>query len=217
MVYIALLYIKKLPSVFPSVFDFAANERIEKTENENLRVSRTLSYALLERSYRDIFGDSVPKLSFCIDGKPELIDSDMKISISHTTGLCAVAFSQNDVGVDVQSCAEMFGKERVLKRYVNESLQNIIKKAKSPEVSYRFYKLNDEGEFVKCEKLEEGGVAGDNSDAFVSASLWSAFEAVLKCGRGFSELPQVTRLAERANIATLRLGGAALSVAEIVV
>lgn len=215
MIYTALLYMETPPSELPLVSDPEARERIVKTENKKLRTSRAAAYALFERAYSDIFEEPVPKLSFGSDGKPALKHTDIKLSVSHTDRLCAVAFSKNDVGVDVQAHTEMLGKERVLKRFVNESLQKLIEKAKTPEVDYLFYKIDSDGKIGKYKGAEEKTAAHAAGGGAASARLWSALEALLKCKRGFSHLPYAEELAVVANITTIHFEEAALSVAEL--
>ena len=215
MIYTALLYIEKPPSALPCVSDPEARERIEKTENKKLRTSRAAAYALFERAYLDIFEQKAPGLSFCSDGKPTLKNTDIRLSVSHTDRLCAVAFSKSDVGVDVQAHTEMLGKERVLKRFVNESLQKKIKKAKSPEISYLFYKLDNDGKIKEYKGAEEKIEAHSTELGAASARVWSVLEALLKCKRGFSALPCAEELADVAHVATFHFEGAAFSVAEL--
>ena len=233
MIYTAILCFDGVVGRLPMPADSAAVGRVEKTENAELRHHRAMAYALLELAYCDIYGAPMPNLAFCDDGKPRLVGSRVKISVSHTGGVCAVSFSDCDVGVDVQSYREAAGKERVLQRFVNDNLQKAIKSTKLPEVSLRFYKALESGELVPAERGEairhSGGSApktdslGDVGVDFdigyageagaPCAALWSALEALLKCRHGFSELSRAAELAAAAQIKTFYLPNAALSVA----
>ena len=194
--------------------DAAARERIEKTKNARQAKNRICAYALLEVAYFDLFSQPMPPLSFDgMGGKPFLCDGKIKISISHTDEFCAVAFSESDVGVDVQSYSEMLGREGALKRFVNEDLQNVLKMQKSAEVEYLFYEIKDSNIvrifldqndlFDKEFSLTEAKAAGE----------WSRLEAILKCGCGFGDYKNAKALAAATSAQTRFLSTAALSVA----
>ncbi len=216
MVYTAVSYIEALPSEPFMPADAAARERICEARSAKLRESRACAYNLLERAYTDIFTSPMPPLLFDSHGKPSLDGGKIKISISHTEGVCAVAFADGEVGVDVQSCEKMLGKERVLQRFVNDNLQKLIKNAKKCEVEHLFYKTFKEGilpmgdagrSFIDCEK--------EDSKQKEAAALWSSLEAVLKCRGGFCAYKNAEELLRACRIDTRYLCGAALSVALI--
>lgn len=216
MIYVAVLFTENKPDELILPRDFEAIERITSAKAAGVRQSRIFAYSLLERAYFDIFGEPMPPLSFDTHGKPSLVGSKTRISISHTDGICAVAFSNFDIGVDVQSYDEMCGKERVLQRFVNETLQNIIKNAKPPEVSYLIYKtsktgiilVRGEGRDMLDEKINE-------DECYRAAALWSSLEAALKCRGGFCEYKNAENLLRAMRLETRYLYGAALSVAVI--
>lgn len=220
MIYTAVLMLDGAVGNLPMPNDTAARERVEKTENAQLRHHRSMAYVLLESAYFDIYGSPMPPLAFGEDGKPRLVGSRVKISVSHTSGICAVSFADADVGVDVQSYCEAAGKERVLQKFVNENLQKAIKSAKSPELQLCFYEVDLNGSVVRadCEppaRLELLRTPRADTGGAPCAALWSALEALLKCRHGFSELPHAEKLARVAEIVTFYLSEAALSVAII--
>lgn len=216
MIYVAVLFTENKPDELVLPNDNAAIERIESAKSAEVRESRIFAYSLLERAYSDVFGEPMPRLFFDSLGKPSLAGGKTRISVSHTGGVCAVAFSNFDVGVDVQSYDEMRGKERVLQRFVNKDLQNLIKNAKPPEVSYLIYKTSKSGivlvrgagRDIFDEKITEG-------ECYSAAALWSSLEAVLKCRGGFCEYKNAENLLRASKLDTRYLYGAALSVAVI--
>ncbi len=216
MIYVAVLFTEDIPEQLVLPSDAAAIERIEAAKCADVRKDRIWSYTLLERAFFDIFLKPMPPLCFDTCGKPSLVGSEIKISVSHTGGVCAVAFSDCNVGIDVQSYDEMCGKERVLQRFVNETLQNLIKSTKKPKVNYLVYKANKSGIML---------INGARRDLFVgkynkgkeqnAAALWSALEAVLKCRGGFCEYKNAETLLQASRIDTHYLHNAAISVAVI--
>ena len=138
MIYTAVLVYGDVPRQLIMPRDCAAVGRINDAKSAELRQSRSLAYTLAERAYRDIYSSDMPKLCFSEGGKPYFVNGEIKLSVSHTDGVCAVTFAKRDVGVDVQAYSEMLGKEGVLKRFVNENLQNLIKKQKPPQICYLF-------------------------------------------------------------------------------
>lgn len=216
MTKVAVMFTADGPQQLVMPRDAAACQRIDLAKNSELRTSRIYAYNLLERAYSDIFFRPMPPLVFDTLGKPRLQTGDIRISVSHTCGACAVAFSDLEVGVDVQSYDEMRGKERVLKRFVNDNLQNLIKNAKSPEVNYLIYKtsktgivlVRGEGRDIFDEKITVG-------ECNRAAALWSSLEAALKCRGGFCEYKNAENVLRASRLDTRYLHGAALSVAVI--
>ena len=226
MIYVAIVCPDLPPSAPLVPRDALAREKIDRTENEKLRLERSVAYALLEAAHLDIYGEKMPPLFFDEDGKPRLSSGETRISISHTDGCVAVAFAKCEVGVDSECYAAMSNKERVLKRFVNENLQKSLVSAKSPDVSYRRYSLENgnelclSAEFLGAERLEaailNGSGDGDFSDSVIgNTARWTRLEALLKCGRGFGSIGSASALLEGAFIETARLGFAAVSVAAI--
>lgn len=214
MTQVAVMFTEGGPQQIVMPSDAEACRRIDLAKNSELRMSRIYAYNLLERAYSDIFFKSMPPLVFDSHGKPRLEGGDVKISVSHTGGACAVAFSNSDVGVDVQSYDEMRGKERVLKRFVNDNLQNLIKNAKKPRVKYLFYKLCCDGIMLVS---NSGASSFDEqnppSEERIAAGAWSSLEAVLKSRGGFCEYKNAESLLRAGKLDTRYLYNAAVSVA----
>ena len=107
-------------------------------------------------------------------------------------------------------------KDIFLQRFVNKDLQNLIKNAKPPEVSYLIYKTSKSGivlvrgagRNIFDEKITEG-------ECYSAAALWSSLEAALKCRGGFCEYKNAENLLRASKLDTHYLYGAALSVAVI--
>ena len=216
MTKVAVMFTADGPQQLVMPSDAAACQRIDLAKNSELRTSRIYAYNLLERAYSDIFFRPMPPLVFDTLGKPRLQTGNIRISVSHTGGACAVAFSDLEVGVDVQSYDEMRGKERVLKRFVNDNLQNLIKNAKKPRVKYLFYKLSGDGIMLVSSSgkssFDEQNLPGEER---LSAAAWSSLEAILKCRGGFCEYKNAEALLRAGKIDTRYLYNAALSVAVI--
>ena len=211
MIYAAILNIEKMPQELPLPKDETARSRISLAKNEELRRERIAAYLLAERAYSDFFSLLMPPLSFDKHEKPGFTVGEIKISISHTDGFCAVAFSKNDVGIDVQSHAEMLEKERVLERFVNKDLQNLIKNSTEPNVTYLFYETKEQG--IEIKPMSE--IKDVDFSSAEPSAVWSALEAVLKCRGGFCEFKNVENLVRAAKIKTVDICGASLSVAEL--
>lgn len=61
----------------------------------------------------------VSEVFFTDNGKPYFNDSDVFFSISHSKGLCAVAVSNQPVGIDIELCREKYNS-RMVERSLTE-------------------------------------------------------------------------------------------------
>ena len=194
----------------------ALNSRVCESGCVRLRQERAFAYTLLERAYADFFEKKLPAISFSPDGKPYLVESKIKVSVSHSDGICAVSFSDLDNGIDVQGYDSMLGKERAVERFVNKDVQKMIKNAKKPDLRLSVYRANERGEL---ETVDEGEVvlcARPSAVGVDAAMLWPSAEALLKCRNGFRDIAMLSQLAAASRVYTFYTHGAAVSVAELI-
>ena len=215
MTRVGVLRIEKISEKIPMPSDTAALSRVLEAKSASLRAQRAFCYSLLERLYADTFCEKMPELSFSPEGKPSFKKSAFFISLSHSEELCAVAIAEREVGIDVQSFWSIRGKERTVSRFVNDSLQNKLKNTKTAEVEFAFYGLNKGGEIEKEESPDAFARQENNGAVNESAALWTKLEALIKCRRGFVDIKEAPSLASFAEIKTVYLKDAAISVATI--
>lgn len=217
MAFVAFISGYDMPKRLPVPSDSEARRRVDETQNKELRHERAIAYALLECAFFDLFGENMPALYFSPDGKPSLAEGSLHVSLSHTDGCIAVAFSKNDIGIDAQSYPSVIGKEKVLARFANESLQKELKSAKSAEVIYKKYTVSESGDIsaAVCELEPRRTAPAPESAGADTAAVWTRLEALLKCRRGFASLSDAPTLVRAARISTVYLDSAALSVALI--
>ena len=87
-------------------------------KNGNYPDAHANALALLQKAYKDIYGCPCPRVCKDGNGKPYLENSGVHISVSHCDGLCAVAFSGSNVGVDAE-CSQRKIPERVSQRFLS--------------------------------------------------------------------------------------------------
>lgn len=183
--------------------------RIAASNDENLRRERLVSYSFLLYSYKKIYGEEPPKLVFSEAGKPSLLDGEIRVSLSHTDGFCAVAFAKRDVGVDIEMEERLAKNSHAIARFVNESVQKSLISAEKAEASLEMYVLKN-GEFYP---YQEKTTSPERENA---SHLWCALEAVLKCKEGFESYPHLSALCSGAEVFTATLGcGIIVSAAEM--
>ena len=174
--------------------------RIAASNDENSRREKLVSYSFLLYSYKKIYGEEPPKLVFSEAGKPSFFDGEIRVSLSHTDGFCAVAFAKRDVGVDIETEERLEKNSRAIARFVNESVQKPLTSAKKAKASLEMYVLEN-GEFHPHQEKKLSPGEEDTSH------LWCALEAVLKCKEGFKSYPHLSALCSGAEIFTATLGG----------
>ena len=123
MVYIL---IEKLPQTFDAqrsaeaLMDIFGKEHVERILTKGHPLSRDESLFALELLERAVGGHFPDTRDLTITrtegGKPYFAREDApRFSISHSEGVCAVALSDSDVGIDIQG--ERNSLERISKRY----------------------------------------------------------------------------------------------------
>lgn len=215
MTYLAIVIPSKEMRILPTPKSSVLSERLSLTECSALRAERAVAYSLLERAHLDFFGAPLPEVRFFADGKPYLYGSPLHISLSHTDSACAVSFSQNGTGVDAQSYSSVVGKERVIERFVNKTVQNNINKAKSPEIKLLVYRANFEGELELYSNEPPSITEAPLLPEAEVARVWSCAEALLKVGHGFSDIKKLSEISSGACIESLYTADAVISVAEL--
>ena len=183
--------------------------RIDESSDKSLRQKRLISYSFLLKSYAKIYKKEPPLIVFSELGKPSFAEGNIKVSLSHTDGFCAVAFSEKEVGVDIETTEKLEKNSRSIARFVNNGVKNALKSAKKADVMIDTCVLKN-------------GIIRSSRESFLhtedenDAHLWCALEAALKCKEGFSAYPRIAEICRAASISTLVLKEkAVLSVASL--
>lgn len=196
-------------------------KRIENVKNPEEKSLKKAAYALLVKMYKEWSGEEeLPQIFYTPLGKPEFfVNQDCHFNISHSKSAVAVAISNKNVGVDIQSL-DMISEStaaRVGARYADSLARacNAREPESTPEVL--IYELRDgviSPTFCSAEiiNVEEGNALCDFS------SGWTRLEAALKLnGGGFAAMGSLGDVLDFASIKTLRLslpgGEYALSIA----
>ena len=141
--------------------------------------------------------------------------SDFDFNITHTDGLCAVAFLSGNgrIGVDVECEKEVKNADKIYERHlknINKTLHNTLKDVEIFVTELRNNSLEilntvpvSELDFEKGVTLADGGSLSLSSDGFFT--LWTLAEATVKAeGGGFESLREVPKLLERSHSLSLR-------------
>ena len=145
-----------------------------------------------------------------------------EFSISHTDGLCAVAFSAPDegewtLGVDVEKHRKVAKMEKIEEHFPAD--EELASAQSCEKIKLIFVKINHDGEVVIEDDphLEvrpicyENALSKNRKDAN-SESLfflkWTMIEAVMKSdGSGFSAISRVPEMMKRCELASFELAG----------
>jgi phosphopantetheinyl transferase len=174
--------------------DEASLKRIKETKNEQRYKERLAAYSLLSFA---VGGESI---SFSESGKPYLCDGGKFISLSHTSGACAVAVSnEGEVGVDIELYCEESERraESAASRFfpavcVNPSELSVLP---GDAVKIHFMTLSECG--ISEEKENLVTVAKNQSSLYT----WVSAEAILKAdGRGLCAAACVEKIQKRSKI-----------------
>ncbi len=206
----------------PPDFPFLT-ELISKTGSEKLKRERIAAYLTLKCSYERFFGTPLPALRKSEMGRTELDERCGHVcdfNISHTDGLCAVAYLDEDgrIGVDAEEEREADSHSKIADRFlknVNISSQKHVDRieivlAEAVASEIRFLDTATVLTGKEC-----GTVSSDPCDSKASLSLvtsddffsrWGTLEAVLKAdGGGFSSFSSFDELIKRAEVIHFRL------------
>lgn len=185
-------------------------ERIASKKSEARKKESIQAYTLLAFSYKKLFGNELPEVAFADSGKPCLKESNIKISISHTDGLCAVAFSKNNVGIDAEKSESFKEKQHLIDRFVNKDLQNNLNSGNNSTEQVSFYTVK-ENELVALDVSEERNTTAERSRE--AARLWTSLEALLKTRDGFADIKRINEIAKSALVKTVYHDGFVITVA----
>lgn len=99
-------------------------------ENHLSRLNDTVKYASCSAwnlFYRSLLENNLPIsiVSFTDTGKPYFIDSDIHFSLSHSKGVCAVAVSDQPVGVDVEVIKDSYNPH-LIERSLTEQEKDVF-------------------------------------------------------------------------------------------
>ena len=184
-------------------------EYIEKTKNEPVRTERLSAYTSLLCGLRCFFNIEKFSVKRTSKGKPYIVtnkssddtancgDKKIYISISHSDGVCAVAFSdEGEIGIDLQSEIDKERADRLSKRFF-EDLEY-----KNEKINFEMYfcKVNDDEatiEKIPSDFLEELNQNDFSTDKIFSVK-WTFAESKLKLfGGGFSDIKKLQNINEK--------------------
>lgn len=179
-------------------------ERIDGTKNENQRLMRIFAYGLLNYALKLTQGDADYAIEWGAQGKPCLTlagrGSDVKINLSHTEKMCAVAVSdEGDVGVDIECEIPHDKAERLKKRLFSDI--KICAENKISHIEYHLFEYSEQGEICEARGSEKYLLEGVAEDDYTA--LWTMGEAMMKCdGRGFLAVGNLADLSNKMNVDT---------------
>lgn len=186
-------------------------ERIEKTKNKEQKACRIAAYLLLEKMIKNVSPcDKMPQIIYTPQGKPRFdegcgVNISCRFNISHDGGAVAVAVSDTEVGVDVQShLANSESQNRIATRFADALDTLDARSDREPSVSFCFFEIKN-GEIF--ERLCDGGAPANLTKEDVAKDFvarWTVLEAALKLdGGGFASIGNVRAIVERAKFKTV--------------
>ena len=209
-------YVRSLASQLPASW----KKRILTTKSEDLMHDRICAYLLLREIVQEngdlIFPEAEETvdddinsycdragLAFASSGRPSFENADVDFSVSHTTGVVAIAFSFNKedkVGIDVEEISEK--TEEAAKKFISRYMRG--KEVKNGDLLFTFdfyderevsvYKLGDYG----CKKVSNLTLTEDTKTNETPLKQWTSAEALLKCdGGGFASIPHIDEIRRR--------------------
>ena len=165
---------------------------IENSKNDEVRLERFTAYSTLFFALFELYGKKEVVLCRTDSGNPYLVEngktSKIRISLSHSDGLAAVALSdEGDIGVDIQSEIDKSRAERLEKRFFADI--NI----KEEIFPHKLFMLSFTEENVKLEEFKNVEAKLDGFTA-----KWAYCESIMKCdGGGFGSLDKIPNLQEK--------------------
>ena len=199
----------------------AVKERIEKTKHPKQKLQRRAAYALLEWMYKDMDStEQMPEIIYTPQGKPSFFENNsFHFTISHSDGVVAVAISDGEVGIDVQSSSIDDGaKQRVGARFGDVLRATCERGVKEPLATISFFEIKNGAIGLKTESQAVIKLTKKEADTDFSAS-WTLLEAALKLdGGGFSSIGSISKIINSAEFLTVKFNAHgkqfALTVAE---
>ncbi len=188
------------PAVYDLFYESASTERRAAADSFRFRTDRNLSLgaaALLDRGLRAFgFYESDMSYGHTDKGKPFFLNApDIHFSISHSSSKVAVAFSDREVGCDIEEVADI--DLAVAERYFHRGEYEAIMAEESREKRWRA--------FFRCWTLKESYMKATGAGlslpvvaeplphdvfAFISPDSFAGYECAL-CYRPESGVPQV--------------------------
>lgn len=110
---------------------------VASIKNEERKKQSFFAWALLEYAYSDLFGKKAGKAAMNSDGSWRILDYKGYFSIAHSKNLVCVAFSEQELGVDIETFSDKALK--LAKRY-NGLDKNLTEKERIKEYLRRFTK-----------------------------------------------------------------------------
>ncbi len=178
-----------------NVILYIENGRSDEVKLERLTAYSTLFFALFE-----LYGKNDVGLCRTDSGKPYLVEngeaSKIRVSLSHSDGLVAVALSDEcEIGVDIQSEIDDSRAERLEKRFFADI--NIKEEFFSQKLLYLNFSDSDTrlSEMEKPEKCSSG-----------FTEKWAYCESLLKCeGGGFGDLKRIQKIQKKTKTQTVKI------------
>ncbi len=170
-------------------------KRIEKAKNPGERILKYAAYALLAKIYSEMrCGKEIPEIIDTSHGKPRFDDSfvncGLDFNISHDNGAVAVAISDKEVGVDLQSHGASTGAAaRIGTRFANALAMLDEREGEVSDISFSFFVVCDGKISEKCGKEAEIDVLAKEKSSCDFFARWTVLEAALKLdGGGFASI-----------------------------
>ncbi len=94
---------------------------VKKISNQSVLAEKRSAYSLLYRAAKEVFGVDMDlsMLTKTENGKP--VYPDYHFSISHSKGICAVALSKNNVGIDIEREISEERETRIRKKILHKN------------------------------------------------------------------------------------------------
>ncbi len=94
---------------------------VKKISNQSVLAEKRSAYSLLYRAAKEFFGVDMDlsMLTKTESGKP--VYPDFHFSISHSKGICAVALSKNNVGIDIEREISEERETRIKKKILHKN------------------------------------------------------------------------------------------------
>lgn len=92
-------------------------EKLKKIKNQQSVVEKKAGYGLLHHAVGNIY--DIKKCYLSKTGKP--LHKDFCFSVSHSSGLVAVAVSSSPVGIDIEKCDRQKRTDKLIKKILHEN------------------------------------------------------------------------------------------------
>ena len=182
------------------------NLRIEKIKNEKKKRLSFFSRVLLSEMYEREFKKKLPEISYTEEGKPYFKSKECFFSISQSEDFVAVAISDFEVGVDIQSDYENEDTLKKLEKRFDLEVFDNAEEDKENEIQFSFFDIIEEKENVvlKENKTKCFGSKFGKNEGECFLFRWTRLESALKLiGGGFKDLINVNKNLQNIRFKTL--------------